>query len=329
MKRFLKGLCMGMALVASMSAVLAQEVITVYAPDGRSAQIYESDLDEYKAVGWYNDFEDTVQTIYAPDGRSETHYKAEIPAYLAVGWFENRDDTLAVIFDGKGSSALIYLAELEAYRAAGWFGHPLRVDPSRPMISLTFDDGPSPSATPVILDVLQQYRVRATFFQLGSEVAKYPFVSKRVLDTGSEIGTHTYSHPNLTKLSLRDVKSQINTSSAEILLACGSAPGLLRPPYGAYNDTVKTAASMPLILWSVDTLDWKTRDVQKDISAVLSNAKDGDIVLMHDIYMPTAEAVKTIVPELLKRGYQLVTVSELAAAKGYTMSAGKAYGSFR
>lgn len=329
MKKILKSLCAGMALAAAMSLVSAQEVVTIYAPDGRIAQIYESDLEAYKAVGWYDNFEDTVQTVYAPDGRSETHFKAEIPAYLAVGWFENRDDTLAVIFDGKGNSALIYLAELEAYRAAGWFGHPLRVDPARPMVSLTFDDGPSLSATPVILDVLEKYRVRATFFQLGSEVAKYPLVTKRACEMGCEIGTHTYSHPNLAKLSSWDIASQIRTSSAEISLACGSAPGLLRPPYGSYNDTVKAAASMPLILWSVDTLDWKTRDTQKDIYAVLSSTKDGDIVLMHDIYMPTAEAVKTIVPELLKRGFQLVTVSELAAAKGYSMSAATAYSSFR
>ena len=306
MKKILKSLCAGMALAAAMSLVSAQEVVTIYAPDGRIAQIYESDLEAYKAVGWYDNFEDTVQTVYAPDGRSETHFKAEIPAYLAVGWFENRDDTLAVIFDGKGNSALIYLA-----------------------VSLTFDDGPSLSATPVILDVLEKYRVRATFFQLGSEVAKYPLVTKRACEMGCEIGTHTYSHPNLAKLSSWDIASQIRTSSAEISLACGSAPGLLRPPYGSYNDTVKAAASMPLILWSVDTLDWKTRDTQKDIDAVLSSAKDGDIVLMHDIYMPTAEAVKTIVPELLKRGFQLVTVSELAAAKGYSMSAATAYSSFR
>ncbi len=121
---------------------------------------------------------------------------------------------------------------------------------------------------------------------------------------------------------------QLDHTSDTVESITGRRPKLMRPPGGFYNETVQAEADMPMIYWSVDTEDWKTRDAKKTISAVLDHVKDGDIVLMHDLYEQTAEASETIIPELIKRGYQLVTVSELAQARGVSMENGKVYYSF-
>lgn len=204
------------------------------------------------------------------------------------------------------------------------------VNPDKPMIALTYDDGPSAN-TPVILDVLEKYDARATFFVVGDRVdgnSRYQSYVKRAVDLGCQIGNHTYEHKTLTSLSDKQIKSQISKCDAAVKKAAGVVPAIMRPPGGSRNSTVDQAVGKPLILWSIDTLDWKTRDSSQTISAVLDHIKDGDIVLMHDLYSATAEASKTIIPSLIKKGYQLVTVEELAAYRG-GMKAGKRYSSFR
>ena len=201
----------------------------------------------------------------------------------------------------------------------------LCVDPGRPMIALTFDDGPGKD-TGRLLDTLEQYDARATFFMVGPRVQEYPQDLQRMLDLGCELGNHTTNHPQLTKLSPEQILKEINTTTEAIKAATnGIGPDTVRPPYGAINDTVKRTVEYPLIMWSVDTLDWKTRNAQSTIDIVMNQASDGDIILMHDIHKESVDAAVQLIPALVNKGYQLVTVSELAQARGITLENGERY----
>ncbi len=202
------------------------------------------------------------------------------------------------------------------------------VDPSRPMVALTFDDGPS-RVTPRILDTLEQYNARATFFVVGRQVNSYYENMRRAVSLGCEIGNHTVSHASLPGLDLNGLASEIGSNNQRICDYISYTPALFRPPYGAANDTVRANAGMPMILWNIDTEDWKSRNAQSVISRALDHVKDGDIILMHDLYGSTAEACETIIPELINRGFQLVTVSEMAQAKGVSLESGQLYYSIR
>ena len=204
----------------------------------------------------------------------------------------------------------------------------VRINPEKPMIALTFDDGPGPY-TDRLLKCLKKNHAVATFFLVGSSVGNYKSTVKSAYQMGCEIGSHSWSHPLLTRLDQTALAAQIQNTRRAIHNACGHEPTLLRPPYGAYNSTVASAAGMPLILWDVDTLDWKTRNVQSTIQSVMRDARDGSIVLMHDIHLPTVEAAERIIPMLRQKGYQLVTVSELAKYKKKKLQAGSVYTAVR
>ena len=198
------------------------------------------------------------------------------------------------------------------------------------MVALTFDDGPS-KYTERILNSLEANGGRATFFMVGNRVASYASTVKRMADLGCETDSHTWAHTYLTDMSEGQILQSLNQTRDAIVAAGGNAPKGVRPPGGKINDASKAVlakAGMPSIVWSVDTLDWKTRNAQKTIDTVLSQVKDGDIVLMHDLYEQSAIAAETLIPELTKRGYQLVTVSEMAELRG-GMAAGHSYGHFR
>lgn len=199
------------------------------------------------------------------------------------------------------------------------------IDPNKPMIALTFDDGPNKKVTLPILDILKEYDSVGTFFILGNRVSGNEDVLRRTLEEGSEIGNHSYNHKQLTKLSDNELAGQIINTQDAVEDATGIKPRIMRPTYGAYNDNLKAKAGMPLILWSIDTLDWKSRNAKMVIDHVVENIKDGDIVLMHDIYESTGEAVKVLVPKLREMGYQLVTVSELIESGGQTLKDGQIY----
>lgn len=202
------------------------------------------------------------------------------------------------------------------------------IDVNKPMIALTFDDGPGPE-TGKILDVLEKYNARASFFMLGSKVGKYEDTVKRMQALGCDLGNHSATHQQLTKLSEEQVRQEIGTTSQAVAKAVGgSGTVYVRPPYGAVNDMVKAVIGQPVIMWSLDTLDWKTRNVQSTVNAVM-NAKDGDIVLMHDIHKESVEAAVQLIPKLVEKGFQLVTVRELAEARGVPMENGVKYFKFR
>ena len=198
------------------------------------------------------------------------------------------------------------------------------IDPNKPMVALTFDDGPS-AYTKDILDQLEKYGAHATFFVVGQRVSSYASTIRRAYSLGCEIGNHSWSHPNLASISIKTMQSEISRTDAAIESVIGKKPTLLRPPYGSVDSDVRNYAGKPLIHWSIDTLDWSTRNSSKTISSVLNNVRDGSIVLMHDIYAATRDAAVSLIPTLISRGYQLVTVSEMAAYHGTTLRNGSIY----
>ncbi|WP_098049675.1 polysaccharide deacetylase family protein [Bhargavaea cecembensis] len=188
------------------------------------------------------------------------------------------------------------------------------LDPAGKYIALTFDDGPHPTVTPRVLDTLAQNDVRATFFMLGSQAEFYPDMARRVAEAGHEIGNHSDSHPDLTKYGMDGIRSQIKDSARKIEAATGVRPDVFRPPYGAVNDAVKQIAAeshAPIILWSVDSLDWKSRNADAVSRLVAGKVHPGAIVLMHDIHASTADALPRVIAGLKQQGYQFVTVSQL------------------
>lgn len=219
-------------------------------------------------------------------------------------------------------------AEAAAEAAAAQQAGGRYVDPSKPMVALTFDDGPQPSVGNRIMDCLAQYGGKATFFMVGERVAARKTELQRMVAEGHEVANHTMNHKYLQKLGAAEIQSQVTKCNDAIEAACGVRPKVMRLPGGNHNATVLANTHMPMIQWNIDTLDWKTKNAQKTVDAVLNHVKDGDIILMHELYSQSGDAALQIIPELTRRGYQLVTVSEMAAAKGHTLQAGKLYSSF-
>ncbi len=205
------------------------------------------------------------------------------------------------------------------------------IDPLKPMVALTYDDGPSKNSTSRILETLRANGGRATFFMVGNRAEKNGAVIRQMVEQGCEVANHTYDHTLMSKVDPAELERQLMMTNQVVADAGGVTPVLMRPCGGDTNEAgmgVAGAISMPAVLWSIDTLDWKTRDAEKTVSAVLDHVKDGDIILMHDLYETAADASDVIVPELIRRGYQLVTVSELASYRG-GMTPGNSYYKFR
>ena len=204
------------------------------------------------------------------------------------------------------------------------------IDPSKPMVALTFDDGPS-KYTAGILDVLEANDARATFFMVGNRMGSYPATVKRMVDLGCEPASHTWDHTYITSLSGAALQANLDRVDQTLASIAGVQTVIMRPPGGFINDASKAALAqkgVPAVFWSIDTLDWKTRNAGQTVNTVLGNVRDGDIILMHDLYSASAEAAAVLIPELINRGYQLVTVSELASFRG-GMQPGQAYHHFR
>lgn len=202
------------------------------------------------------------------------------------------------------------------------------LDPDKPMIALTFDDGPHYQQTPRLLEILEKHGVKSTFFILGdrshfSESNKKTV--KMVADAGHEIASHTYSHKDLKTLKLDALTDEIVKARDNLYALTGEYPTFIRPPYGSYNDLVKEHCYAPLITWNLDSLDWSYRNTEQVVDHVLEEAGDGKIVLMHDIHWFTVDAVELLLPELERRGYQVVTIGELFYYKNVELENGKVY----
>ncbi len=187
-----------------------------------------------------------------------------------------------------------------------------KIDPDRPMVALTFDDGPHPEWTPVILDCLEKHGAAATFFEVGSNMDLYPALCARAEEIGCEVGSHTYSHIDLTSVDPETISQDRSLCDKAFRLALGHAPALMRPPGGAVSGQAKQLLDLPLIGWSLDTKDWQTRDTAATVAVVQEAGNlDGQVILMHSLYPSSSRAAEILIPWLLDQGYQLVTVSEL------------------
>lgn len=196
------------------------------------------------------------------------------------------------------------------------------------LIAFTFDDGPNYNTIKVI-DTLKKYNVTATFFVMGKNIKGNEEVIKYMQESNMEIGNHTYNHLLLTKYSKEKIQEEITKTSNLIFNITGSYPTLLRPSYGSVNKKIKEVANMPIIIWNIDTLDWKYKNSQKIAAKILNNVKDGDIILMHDIYKSTLNSLDIIIPELISKGFRIVSVSELAYYKNLNLEKSKVYGFIR
>lgn len=204
-----------------------------------------------------------------------------------------------------------------------------KLDPNKKTIAFTFDDGPAGEKTMRIMNALLDNKANATFFILGNKVNNYKETVEFMNKNGFEIGSHTYEHTSLPKLKNGKLEESISKTENNIKAITGKDVLLIRPPYGAINDYVKESLNHPFILWDVDTNDWLYKDKDHNINHIIENAKDGDIVLMHDIHEPTVETVEEVLPMLYLKGYQVVSVSELAELKGYKLENHHAYRSFK
>jgi peptidoglycan/xylan/chitin deacetylase (PgdA/CDA1 family) len=180
------------------------------------------------------------------------------------------------------------------------------------MVALTFDDGPHAEYTDQILDILEENQAVATFFEVAANLYKDPDAVRRAEDMGCEIGSHSYRHANLGKMTLEDIQADLAAADDLFTQVLGHAPTLLRPPYGSINKSLKTGSGRTLVTWSIDTEDWLSRNTEKIVSSVQDCENlDGQVILLHSIYDTSVEATRILVPWLLEQGYQLVTVSEL------------------
>ncbi len=251
--------------------------------------------------------------IYSIDGC--TYFKIRELADVIgfeIDW--NSDDFSFTLKNPKDSSECVTLTML-CTETAKAMERRRSIDLSKPMIALTFDDGPKKGNTERILAALEKTNSRATFFVVGEMVEKYPELVKAESDLGCQIGNHTYNHVNLVKASADTVKTQVNKTSNLVYELTGKYTMIGRPPYGSINDTVRNNISIPWFNWNIDTLDWKNKDASYVKDYVLKNVKDGAVILMHDLHSTTADAMETCIPELVNKGYQLVTMDELIEYK--------------
>lgn len=254
--------------------------------------------------------------------------------------YDNRDNKYYVVFYKYFFDSNIYSYDLDSFMIdldsstismvyTEVFNYDIitnkKINNSDKLIALTFDDGPNYN-TSKVLDVLAKYNVKATFFVLGSKAKDNKKILKREYDSGMEIGNHTFNHLLLTKYKENVIKDEIDKTSSVIFEVTGRYPKLLRPSYGAYNNTIKKIGDMPIIIWDIDTLDWKYHNSKRIASRVINKVKDGDIILMHDIYSATANSLNIIIPELQNRGYTFVTIPELFYYKEITLEKGRVYG---
>lgn len=205
-------------------------------------------------------------------------------------------------------------------------------DPGRDkekVIAMTFDDGPGPY-TNTLLDVLEQNDAKATFFMQGINVERYGADTiPRMVQLGCMLGNHSYNHPNL-KAAGAEVAQQQFDQTDQLIAQYNNGTGAeaIRFPFGEYTKELAEATGRSCWFWNLDTRDWETKNVDSDIAAVLDHAGGGDIILMHDIHEASVTACQTIIPELKNRGFELVTVKELAASRGYETEPGVTYFGF-
>ncbi len=197
------------------------------------------------------------------------------------------------------------------------------------LVALTFDDGPSRETTGRLLDILKEKKVKATFFVVGRMAEQAPELLKREQNEGHVVASHSMTHRNLATSAESEIRVEMESVDRAFEAILGEKPRLIRPPYGAISDLTRKTVNQPLILWSVDPEDWKVRDAGVVRERVVTASFDGSVILMHDIYNSTVDAVPKVIDELRAQGYEFVTLTELAEIRGVELKSGISYGSFR
>ena len=186
------------------------------------------------------------------------------------------------------------------------------IDPDKPMVAFTFDDGPNPNTTPRLLDTLKKYGAKATFFMVGQNVVNYPDIVKRIYMEGHEIGNHSWSHEDLGAMtSADDIIQGYQKADDAIFAACGHDPQYVRPPFGSMSELYNKTVDRESILWSIDTRDWESHNPASIRSIVDTYVADGSVILMHDIHSESVDSMDAILAELQEKGYQFVTIDDL------------------
>lgn len=219
--------------------------------------------------------------------------------------------TVVFLFIAPISSSAYSNEKIPVYRKIKNDGH---------KIALTFDDGPHPRYTPQILDILDEYNIKATFFVVGVNAKYYPKALQMIAERGHEIANHTYTHPHVSRIDQEKLKREVEDCETEILSLVDERTKLFRPPEGMIDENMLAALSVldyKVVLWNIDTRDWAHTPAPKISEHVINNISDGDIILMHDYIgknSPTPEALRLFLPILIEKGYKFVTISELIAS---------------
>ena len=187
----------------------------------------------------------------------------------------------------------------------------VQAEKHKKVVALTFDDGPDGNTTPQALDILAKYKIKATFFVQGKNIAGNEAILKRMQAEGHEVGNHSWNHPVLTQLSFEDAKKQITDTESAITSVLGKSTKLMRPPYGAISDDIRNSLDLSFIMWNVDSLDWKSKNESAILTEIQRQTTDGSIILLHDIHQTSVNSLPRVIEYLQGQGYSFVTVSEM------------------
>lgn len=204
---------------------------------------------------------------------------------------------------------------------------PNAVDPNKPMLALTFDDGPG-SYTDRLLDIFEEHGGKGTFFLLGCNIPGWEDTVARMAEDGHEVANHSWNHPELTTLDYQGITHEIADTRSKIYDVTGVNSTLVRPPYGSVDEKVTAVAAgegVALIKWNVDTMDWDLLNADAVYEVIMEQAADGAIILCHDVHKTTVDAMERAIPDLIAEGYQLVSITELLTCNGETIEAGAVY----
>lgn len=236
--------------------------------------------------------------------------------------YDINNDLITVYFNNIEFDNIDYKPYITISLVQDVFSEEYIIDPTKKLVALTFDDGPG-EHTMEIVENLRLNNAKGTFFMLGNRMKYNPYIVESVYLSGNEIGSHSYSHKNLTRISNDELLTEINTPVIIYNQITTDNLKYLRPPYGSTDDRLIKTTPFPLIKWSIDPEDWLSRNPEMVYNHILEKVYDGAIILLHDIYPETVEAIKLVIPELKSRGYELVTISKLAELKGYTLTPGQ------
>lgn len=246
------------------------------------------------------------------------------------------DDSIAITIPYKNLKGIIksdyikkYIKEEEKNEIITQAKRDLNQFNGKKLIAFTFDDGPSNATTNKLLDSLDKYNARVTFFVLGSRVKQYENSLKRAYSMGNQIGSHTYNHLNLLKLKDDEILKEVQNTNEAIEKIIGVKPTIMRPPYGNVNSNIRNISQMKTILWDVDPLDWKYRNAKNVYEEIMKTAHDGAIILLHDIYNTSIDGALMAMEELQKKGYAFVTIDEMCELKNITMNKTRSYYNFK